>query len=225
MPSSKSRRRTTVCLFSSHPLLVSEFRRLLSDDDFRLLVRRDDGESPENGSAALPKASVYAIEAGRRPREVEDLAARIASSHPGSRLLVVSEELEEEIAFPLLRLGTKGLLTYGEVEPQLARAVATIAGGGYWVPRTLLSRFLEETLGSARRNRPLPSIVSARRLSRREAEVMELLLRNLSNKEIAHELHISSRTAKFHVSNILSKHGVRRRADLILLAHTQSAPQ
>lgn len=225
MPSSKSRRRTTVCLFSSHPLLVSEFRRLLSDDEFRLLVRREDGEGEQGRNDGIPKASVYAIEARRRSREVEDLAARIASSHPGSRLLVIAEELQEDTAFPLLRLGTKGLLTYEEVEAQLARAVSTIANGGYWVPRTLLSRFLEETLGSTRRNRPLPSIVSARRLSRREAEVMELLLRNLSNKEIAHELHISSRTAKFHVSNILSKHGVRRRADLILLAHTQSPPQ
>jgi DNA-binding NarL/FixJ family response regulator len=204
-------------------LLVSEFRRLLSDDDFRLLVRRDTKGSED--AAGVPRASVYAIEAQGRAREVEAVAASIAASNPGARMLVISEALEEEAAFPLLRLGTKGLLLYSEVEPQLARALTTIATGGYWVPRALLSRFLEETLGSARKNRPLPSIVSARRLSRREAEVMELLLRNLSNKEIAKELHISSRTAKFHVSNILSKHGVRRRADLILLAHTQPPVQ
>jgi DNA-binding NarL/FixJ family response regulator len=64
--------------------------------------------------------------------------------------------------------------------------------------------------------------MGTRGLSRREKEVLELLLENLSNKEIASELNISSRTAKFHVSNLLSKHGVRRRADLILLTHTRS---
>ncbi len=54
-------------------------------------------------------------------------------------------------------------------------------------------------------------------LSRREHEVLDPLLGNLSNKEIARKLHISERTVKFHVSNLLSKFGVQRRADLILL--------
>jgi DNA-binding NarL/FixJ family response regulator len=43
------------------------------------------------------------------------------------------------------------------------------------------------------------------------------LLQNLSNKEIANKLNISERTVKFHVSNLLEKHGVRRRADLIVM--------
>ncbi len=85
----------------------------------------------------------------------------------------------------------------------------------------LLSRFVESALKGARRPRPL---TGTRNLSRREGEVMELLMQNLSNKEIASQLHISARTAKFHVSNLLAKHGVRRRADLILLAHARPDP-
>ena len=54
-------------------------------------------------------------------------------------------------------------------------------------------------------------------MSRRETEVVELLMQNLSNKEIGSKLHMSERTAKFHVSNLLAKYGVQRRADLILL--------
>ena len=53
-------------------------------------------------------------------------------------------------------------------------------------------------------------------ISRREREVLDLLLENLSNKEIASKLFISERTVKFHVSNLLSKFGVQRRADLIV---------
>ena len=60
-------------------------------------------------------------------------------------------------------------------------------------------------------------------LSQREGETLDALLENLSNKEIASRLHISERTAKFHVSHLLSKFGVRRRADLILL-HYQNLP-
>jgi two-component system response regulator DevR len=47
--------------------------------------------------------------------------------------------------------------------------------------------------------------------------IVDALLENLANKEIANKLHIPERTVKFHVSNLLNKLGVRRRADLILL--------
>jgi DNA-binding NarL/FixJ family response regulator len=59
-------------------------------------------------------------------------------------------------------------------------------------------------------------------LTRREQEVLNDLLENFSNKEIAKRLRISERTAKFHVSNVLAKYGVRRRADLILLSFTDA---
>jgi DNA-binding CsgD family transcriptional regulator len=53
--------------------------------------------------------------------------------------------------------------------------------------------------------------------------VLSGLLENLANKEVADRLHISERTVKFHVSNLLAKFGVRRRADLILLCYQRRA--
>jgi DNA-binding CsgD family transcriptional regulator len=73
---------------------------------------------------------------------------------------------------------------------------------------------VDSTLEEARRPRAAPAGV---RMSKREQEVLELLMLNLSNKEIGSKLHMSERTAKFHVSNLLAKYGVQRRADLILL--------
>jgi DNA-binding CsgD family transcriptional regulator len=58
-------------------------------------------------------------------------------------------------------------------------------------------------------------------LSPREIQVLDLLLDNLSNKEIASRMKIAERTVKFHVSNVLTKFGVARRADLILLWYQQ----
>ena len=225
MPKQDPRRRTTVCLFSFHPLLVSEFRRLLDGEEFRLLVRRVDAEQAQDPQLlAVPRASVCVLEAHHRNDVTEALAGVIAGKLPTMRLLVISEQFDESNAFALLRLGTKGLLRYPEVGSQLPRALHVIADAGFWVPRSLLSRFVDSTLHSNRMPRPLPLTMS-HRLSGREKEVLALLLRNLSNKEIARELQISSRTAKFHVSNLLKKHGVRRRADLILLAHARTEPQ
>ncbi len=69
------------------------------------------------------------------------------------RLVVVGEKFTEENAFPLLRLGAKGLLTYAEVNSQLDRALRVIAAAGFWVPRALLSRFVEHTLSASPRPR------------------------------------------------------------------------
>ncbi len=53
------------------------------------------------------------------------------------------------------------------------------------------------------------------KISRRETEVLMLVVTGRSNKEIAKELHISVRTAKFHVSALLRKYGVASRGELV----------
>jgi DNA-binding CsgD family transcriptional regulator len=53
------------------------------------------------------------------------------------------------------------------------------------------------------------------KLTRREEEVLEGVLRSLANKEIANELHLSERTVKFHVSSLLAKYKVRSRMELV----------
>jgi DNA-binding NarL/FixJ family response regulator len=140
--------------------------------------------------------------------------------YPEARVIAVSEYFDETNAFPLLRLGTKGLMTYSEALTDLSPAFDALLEGSYWVPRVLLSRFVESILPSSR-NRTL--ISSSVGLSRREREVLQAVLDNLSNKEIAGQLNISERTAKFHVSNLLAKFGVQRRADLIVMSFAGSA--
>ena len=65
---------------------------------------------------------------------------------------------------------------------------------------------------------PLKPAQSGAKLTPREREIFEDLLENLSNKDIAKKRHITGRTAKFHVSNVLAKYGVKRRADLLLMS-------
>jgi len=140
----------------------------------------------------------------------QSLVSTLRSTCPETRILAVVEEMSAAVALPLLRVGVKGLLTFAESREQLGDAVATVADGGYWAPRALLSAFLDGLLEAAR-----PARLPGAPLSPRETEVLEPLLRSLSNKEIAENLNISERTVKFHVSNLLDKFSVQRRGDLI----------
>jgi DNA-binding NarL/FixJ family response regulator len=217
-----STRAGKVCILSSHPLVLAELRALLATGPFRLQARRLDSVPMSVwDSPPVPRAHIYVIDAHAPRSTTELLVGCIRDSYPRARQLVVAEKYNETNAYPLLRLGVKGLLTYAEARQNLARALQIVADGGYWVPRRLLSRFVDSIL-SAVLNRRMPR--GPADLSRREREVLKPLLRNRINKEIANTLNISERTVKFHVSRLLSKFGVRRRSDLILLNFQDRVP-
>ncbi len=175
-----------VCLLSPHPLVLSEFERVLVNPAFKLVSRHLESTlGPDLRHLQVPRAVIYVVDSSE--------------------------------TYSLLQLGAKGLLTYDEAREQLPHALPLVASGGFWVPRAVLSAFVDSILGGSR-SRRLKADTSAD-LSRREQEVLNSLLENLANKEIGNKLNISERTVKFHVSNLLSKFGVRRRADLILLCY------
>jgi NarL family two-component system response regulator LiaR len=148
------------------------------------------------------------------PDLTEPFVSALLEVGPGVRIVVLLADLGEAATLPLLRLGIKGLVAYAQARQQLLPALEAVARGGSWVPRLLLSRLLE-TLARRRAR----GAASPQALSRREQEVLSLLLENLSNKQIGDRLSISERTVKFHVSNLLTKFSVPRRTDLVLKSH------
>jgi len=202
--------------------VLAELQRLLAQEGLPSKAHRlEPGQISDPASLPVPPAAAYLVEANTRRHAAAAVVEEILARRPEARLIAVAEKFDEAVAFPLLRLGAKGLLCYSDLAGTLARAVREVATGGFWVSRGLLSRFVDMALPAARR----PGVVStAGHLSRREKEVHALLIENLSNKEIATRLHMSERTVKFHVSNLLTKHGVKRRADLILLSYAEATP-
>jgi DNA-binding NarL/FixJ family response regulator len=207
-----------VCLISPHPLVLSEFERVLTDPGFTLILKHLESTlGPDLRRAEIPDASLYVVDAHVARSAAGALLSNILDNHTEARIIVVAEKFDSEESYSLLQMGAKGLLTYTEAREQLPRALPLVAAGGFWVPRAVLSGFVDSILGGSQ-GRRLKADVSAD-LSRREQEVLHSLLENLANKEIGNKLNISERTVKFHVSNLLSKFGVRRRADLILLCY------
>jgi DNA-binding NarL/FixJ family response regulator len=90
---------------------------------------------------------------------------------------------------------------------ELAAAANAVAQGLIVLPKPLTERLLQE---------PAASIEElSEPLTAREREVLELLGRGLSNRLIAHELHISEHTVKFHISSLYAKLEVGNRAEAV----------
>jgi DNA-binding NarL/FixJ family response regulator len=204
-----------VCLLWRHPLVATEFRARLAGEPFDVADFRIKGDSAPL-DLIPPDAGLVVVDS--EDGSALPVLAALEALRPSAVTGVLAENFEnEEVAFRLLRSGVKALVTYAELRAQLPRALESVAAGGFWVPRALLSRFVEVTVQNTVRQRP----TSPAALTPREGEIFEDLLQNLSNKEIAQRRRLTSRTIKFHVSNVLAKYGVKRRADLLLLSFPQ----
>ena len=207
-----------VCLLSPHPLVLTEFERVLTNPAFHLVSRHlESSLGPDLRQLEVPAAGVYVVDAHVARPAAGALLSNILEHHPEARIIIVAEKFDVNESYSLLQMGAKGLLTYTEAREQLPIALPLVAEGGFWVPRATLSGFVDSILAGTHSRRLKAESTAS--LSRREQEVLNCLLENLANKEIGNKLNISERTVKFHVSNLLSKFGVRRRADLILLCY------
>lgn len=196
-------------LYCQHLVAQQRFLQLLKRSDFHIVL-----SSELLPPAEAPGAQALAVIDGSQAKTTLEFARRLHFESRELHLLVLLPELQDAVTYPLLRIGVKGLLSYQLAPRELCRAARQVAAGGYWVPRDLLTRFVDSILPELSGCKSLDGEVE---ISRREREVLDLLLDNLSNKEIASKLFVTERTVKFHVSNLLSKFRVQRRADLIVL--------
>ena len=128
-----------------------------------------------------------------------------------ARFVVLDEEHSQEELVQLLALGIHGFVSYRQVSEQLTQAVHWVAQDKMWVSAGVLESYVRYSVAS-RKN--LGTSPTERGITARESQVMELVKRRLSNREIGEILTIKESTVKFHLSNIFSKLEVNRRSQL-----------
>ena len=124
-----------------------------------------------------------------------------------SPVLVLTAYATDEDIDRALTAGARGYLLKGAPLDEIERAIAAVARGESYLD----SRIAMSVIGRDRRQR----------LTTREREVLTLVARGKSNKEIAKSLRISERTAKFHVTAIFNKLGAENRAQAVAIAAEQ----
>jgi DNA-binding NarL/FixJ family response regulator len=138
---------------------------------------------------------------------------QIVTEVPGARVLVLSAHEEAAFAGMLLSAGACGYALKRSACEQLVRAVRIVAGGGTYVEPSLAGAL--DMRGARRRS---PSGMPVVSLSEREAEVIRLIARGHTSKEMAESLGISPRTLETYKARAMSKLSLRTRADLIRYA-------
>lgn len=147
-----------------------------------------------------------------------EAAERIAVDCPSVKVLALTMHEERGYVTRLLRAGASGYVLKRTASSELVRAIRAVAGGGTYVDSSLMGAFFGERGGAMSRSLTSDHPDAAHTLSVREAEVLRLVARGHSNKEIAGVLEISVKTVETHKANGMAKLGLRGRAALVRFA-------
>jgi two-component system NarL family response regulator len=134
---------------------------------------------------------------------VEAIAA-IRADFPQARVIVLTTFDGDEDIYRALQAGARGYLLKGMTGEELMEAIRSVYAGKSRIPAPVAERLAER--------------MSAPSLTRRETEVLELIVGGNSNKEIASGLNISEATVKTHINSLLGKLGVTDRTQAATIA-------
>jgi DNA-binding NarL/FixJ family response regulator len=138
-----------------------------------------------------------------------EATAEITATHPGVRVVVLTSFGEVERVHAALAAGASGYLLKDAEPEEVAAAVRAAAAGEVHLDSAVAGQLTRRLAG--------PRIGLAA-LTAREREILALVAQGYANREIADELVISERTARTHVSNMLSKLQLSSRTQAALLA-------
>jgi DNA-binding NarL/FixJ family response regulator len=159
--------------------------------------------SPDVALMDLRMPNVDGVEATRR----------IRARHPATRVIVLTTHADDRSILGAIEAGARGYLTKHSGGKAIREAIQTVMDGNALLEPAVQARLLDAVAGRAGAQPALPDD-----LTPREAEVLTLIAKGLSNAEIAGRLFVSEGTVKTHINNLFSKIGARDRAQAVAYA-------
>lgn len=188
-----------ILLADDHPPLRAGLAAILnSQSDLKVVAEAGSGPEAE---AAGEKIDVYILDL--RMPEGDGIATikKLVARDPATRILVLTTFDNEEDIFQALEAGARGYLLKDTTKEELIEAVRQVHRGERYLPQAVAARLADRLIR--------PS------LTPRELDVLRLVSRGRSNKEMASAMFISEETVKTHMKSLFQKLGVHDRAEAV----------
>ena len=209
-----------VMVVDDHPMWRDGVARDLTEAGFRVVATASNGtEALTRAKATRPRVVVLDLQIPE-PNGVE-VTAQLVKEDPTARVLILSASGEQDDVLEAVKAGATGYLVKSASRAELLAAVRRVAEGDTVFTPGLAGL----VLGEYRRLSDTPAAASsdpdAPRLTDRETEVLRLVAKGLSYKDIADRLVLSHRTVQNHVQNTLRKLQLHNRVQLVRYAIEQ----
>jgi DNA-binding NarL/FixJ family response regulator len=135
---------------------------------------------------------------------------QIAAACPATVILILTVSEDPDDLLQALKAGARGYVLKGVPAQGLLHAVRAVTAGEVYVAPTLASSILHEM--------SRPTVDPFDQLTPRERDILELVAKGRTNREIGEELYLAEKTVKHYMTNVLQKLHVRSRVEAALLA-------
>jgi len=200
-----------VLIVDDEPVYREGLCRILeAEEDLEVVARSSNYEEARRIAEELSPDVVIIGVSISGLRDVETIS-RIKAACPDAAILVVGSAISGSLLLACLRAGVAGYLPKKTDLREMVSAVRSLHAGEVVLEKESVSKMLEEI----KRGEEAGKILL---LKNREVDVLKIVARGGSNKDIAQELGISVRTVQTHLANIFAKLGVDTRTEAVLYA-------
>ena len=202
-----------ILLADDHPIVRDGLAAVLgTQPDLQIIGQANDGAEAVDLASAL-KPDIVLLDLAMPELDGVQALRIMRAENPDLKALVFTASETDERIIGAVQAGAQGYLLKGAPREELFSAIRVIAKGGSLLSPVVAARLIERMT--------TPGGAVAEPLTERELEVLHLLAKGLPNKEIAAQLGIGERTAKFHVSAIFTKLHATNRLEAVRAAVQQ----
>lgn len=200
-------------LADDHPLVLNGLYHLLREyPEFEVLERCSSGAE---ALAAVQRHRPHVLVLDLMMPGMDGLAVarELQRTGPSPNIVLLTAQLHEDQLIEALHLGIKGFVLKEMATKLLVECLRRVHAGGQWLEKDSANRAMAKLVRREAKGREIATL-----LTPREIEVVRMVAKAMTNKEIASKLHIADGTVKIHLHNIYEKLDINRRAELVRVA-------
>lgn len=204
-----------VILADDHVLVRDGIKALLEDQQGIKVI--DEASNGKEALEVIKKKKPHLLIVDIRMPEMNgiEVVREINKNHKDIKTLVLSMHDSEEYVVQSIEAGADGYLLKGASKEEFLKAIHTVASGGKYFSGDISSIIMNNFVnGNKKSTQNKETVEDPFNLTKREKQILELVLQLKNNKDIAEELEISRRTAEVHRFNLMKKLDVKNLMEL-----------
>ncbi len=209
-----------VLLIEDNRLLREGITAMLNEQaDIRAVSATGNGDALEKAKKIKPQ--VVLLDLGLRSQNSLRVAEHIKKKYPKAEIVVMDLIPTQAEVAEFIQVGVAGFILKDATIDDFLHTIRSVAKGKKVLPPSLTGSLFTQIVEYAVNSGKADRLMKAVKLTKREHEVVDLIARGMSNKEIARELNIAIHTVKSHVHNTLDKLALHTRLELASFALTE----
>ncbi|MGL5838699.1 MAG: response regulator [Sphingorhabdus sp.] len=199
-----------ILIVDDHPFFLHGFSQYVEESgNYTIRTALSVDEAIEKLDAQLPDLAM--LDVTMHGGGGMKVLKHIRRYHPSVPAMFLTVHVDPEQTIEAMRLGISGI-TLKDADPEtILAAMKTVLGGGKWFDTSVTEPALRYSI-----DKPSRTIRSNDLLTKREAEIVELVCQGLRNRDIAQRCDLAEGTVKIHLNSIFRKLGVTSRSELIV---------